>query len=131
MTTDDQTEVQRLAMATRIREAREYIGLSQEDVARALNLSRPAITNLESGSRRVEAVELDKLGRLYGRSVNFLLTGEEPVTAGTTPEKVAFLARALKGLSERDVAEVARFADFLRRSGEPKVPPKQPTKRTK
>lgn len=131
MNTSDQTEARRMAMATRIREAREYVGLSQEDVARALGLSRPAITNLEAGTRRIEAVELDKLARLYGRSVNFLLTGDEPVTAAATPEKVAFLARALKGLSERDVAEVARFADYLRRSGESKSPPKSPTKRTK
>ena len=115
MNAGDPTETQRLEMATRIREAREYVGLSQEDVARALNLSRPAITNIESGTRRVEAVELDKLARLFRRSVNYLITGEDPVGA-VNPEQVAFLARALKGLSQRDVAEVARFADFLRRS---------------
>lgn len=105
-------------MAQRLREAREYVGLSQEEVAQALNLSRPAITNIESGMRRVEAVELDKLATLYRQSVNFLLTGEEPI--GAAPEQVAFLARALKGLSENDVQEVARFAAFLKRSSDSK-----------
>lgn len=118
MNVRDETEEQRLAMAQRLREAREYVGLSQEDVAQALNLSRPAITNIESGTRRVEAVELDKLATLYRQSVNFLLTGDEPI--GAAPEQVAFLARALKGLSEKDVQEVARFAAFLKRSSDSK-----------
>jgi len=111
----DQGDEQREAMALRLREAREYVGLSQEDVANALSLSRPAITNIESGNRRVEAVELDKLATLYRQSVSFLLTGEEPIGTAPTPQ-VAFLARALKGLSEKDVEEVARFAAFLKRS---------------
>jgi transcriptional regulator with XRE-family HTH domain len=126
MNARDQSEEQRMAMSQRLREAREYVGLSQEDVARALNLSRPAITNIESGTRRVEAIELDKLASLYRQHVTFLLTGEESVAA--TPEHVAFLARALKGLSERDVQEVARFATFLKRSSEEK-PARRPIKR--
>lgn len=126
MNARDETEEQRLAMAQRLREAREYVGLSQEDVAQALNLSRPAITNIESGARRVEAVELDKLATLYRQSVNFLLTGDEPI--GAAPEQVAFLARALKGLSENDVQEVARFAAFLKRSSDSKSP-RKPSKK--
>lgn len=122
MTGHDQTEEQRAAMAQRLREAREYIGLSQDEVAQALNLSRPAITNIESGARRVEAVELDKLATLYRQSITYLLTGTDPI--GTAPEKVAFLARALKGLSEKDVQEVAKFAAFLKRSSNEKAPRK-------
>lgn len=119
MTTRDPTDEQRIAIAQRLREAREYVGLSQEDVAQALKLSRPSITNIESGLRRIEAVELDKLATLYRQSVTYLLTGEEPV--GAAPAQVAFLARALRGLSEKDVQEVARFAAFLRRSPDTKT----------
>lgn len=115
----DQTEEQRLAMAQRLREAREYVGLSQDDVAKALNLSRPAVTNIEAGARKVEAIELDKLATLYRQTVNFLLTGEEAIGAAPTQE-LAFLARALNGLSEKDIAEVARFATFLKRSSDAK-----------
>lgn len=117
------TEEQRAAMAVRLREAREYVGLSQEDVAQALGLSRPAITNIETGNRRVEAVELDKLATLYRQSVSFLLTGDEPV--GVSPPEVEFLARALQGLSPKDVEEVARFASFLKRSPDMKNTRKQ------
>lgn len=113
----DQSEEQRAAMAQRLREGREYVGLSQEDVGQALGLSRPAISNIEMGNRRVEAVELDKLATLYRQSVSYLLTGKDLV--GTTPTpQVAFLARALQGLSKKDLEEVGRFATFLKRSSD-------------
>ena len=105
-------ERQRVELASRLREARDYVGLSQDEVASTLKLSRPAITNIESGTRKVEALELDKLARLYGRSVEFLLTGKE--VAEGAGEKNAFLARATKGLSARDLEELGRFANFLR-----------------
>ncbi len=123
MNTRDQSEDQRAAMTQRLREAREYVGLSQEEVAQALGLSRPAISNIELGNRRIEAIELDKLATLYRQSVPFLLTGEEPVGIAPTPQ-VAFLARALQGLSKKDVEEVARFATFLKRSSDSKSAPK-------
>lgn len=111
----DHDEHLRLAMATRLREAREYLGFSQDEVAVSLGVSRPAITNIEAGSRKVEAIELQKLANLYGRSVSFLLTGAEEKKVEA--EKVAFAARALKGLSGKDLEEVARFADYLRNAG--------------
>jgi transcriptional regulator with XRE-family HTH domain len=101
---------QRLELARRLREAREYVGLSQDEVAAALGLSRPAITNIESGTRKVEAIELERLSGLYGRSVESLLSGE----TSSVGERVAFLARATQGLSDKDLDELARFAAFLR-----------------
>ena len=104
---------QREAMAARLKDAREYLGLSQDDVATAIGISRPAVTNIESGNRKVEAVELAQLAKLYGRPVNYLLSGENE----EVPEKFAFYARTFKDLSEKDLDEVARFAGFLRASG--------------
>lgn len=101
---------QRTQLARRLREAREYVGLSQEEVAFALAISRPAVGNIEAGSRKVEAIELDKLSALYGRTVNFFLAGE----VQSDDRHVAFLARATKGLSEQDMDELARFATFLK-----------------
>lgn len=110
----DAIDPERLQVAERLREAREYMGLSQDEVATALGLSRPSITNLEMGSRKVEATELNKLARLYRRTLDFLLTGEEAVPDG--PEQLAFLARAVQGLAQEDIDEVARFAQFLKQS---------------
>ncbi|MGT2430919.1 helix-turn-helix domain-containing protein [Cupriavidus basilensis] len=112
----DSADEQRLLLAQRLREAREYVGLSQEDVATALGISRPAVTNIEAGSRKVEAVELDKLSQLYGQTVQYLLTGG----SSASDARVAFLARATHGLSEQDLEELGRFAEFLRTSGKSK-----------
>lgn len=109
----DHTDMRRAEIGKRLREAREYLNFSQDETAAALGLSRPSVTNMESGSRKVDSIELDKLARLYGRSVNYLLTGEEEFKAD---EKIAFAARALHGLSGRDLEEVTKFANYLRNS---------------
>lgn len=120
MTAANESDNQRMQMAGRLREAREYLGLSQDEVASVLKLSRPAITNIESGARKVEAIELDQLAKLYGRPVSHFLSGE--TNGESTPEQVAFYARTFKGLSEKDLGEVARFAEFLRAGGSKRKP---------
>lgn len=101
---------QRQQLAQRLREAREYVGMSQDEVAAALGLSRPAVTNIESGTRKVEAIELEQLSTLYGKSVESLLSRD----ANQQDSRVAFLARASQGLSDKDLEELGRFAAFLR-----------------
>lgn len=106
----DADDAKRMQLAQRLREARDYVGLSQEDVANVLGVSRPAVTNIEAGTRKVEAVELEKLSSLYGRTVQFLLSGETQ----NDESRIAFLARATNGLTERDLEELGRFAAFLK-----------------
>ncbi|KAF1703087.1 transcriptional regulator [Pseudoxanthomonas suwonensis] len=113
MTSSD-LDSDRVEMGERLRLAREYVGLTQEEVAAALGVSRPAVTKMEAGARKVQSTELSALARLYRRSMEYLLTGIEP--ASSAPEQLAFLARAIKGLSDRDLDEVARFAEFLKQA---------------
>lgn len=101
---------QRRQLAQRLREAREYAGLSQEVVSNALGISRTAVTNIESGTRKVDALELNILGSLYGKTVEYLLNGE----IEALDQKLAFLARATQGLSPKDLEELERFALFLK-----------------
>ena len=108
------TKTPRQELAERLRGAREYLGLSQDEVATAMRLPRPSVTLIESGGRKLEATELDRLARLYHVSVDYLLSGRESDDA--EPRQFSFLARAVKGLSESDVQEVARFAEFLKNS---------------
>jgi transcriptional regulator with XRE-family HTH domain len=111
----DGMDAQRLEMAARLKEAREYLGISQEEVATALNIPRPAISRIESGERKVEALELEQFSKLYSRTVQYFLTGVR--SSDELDGSIAFAARALKGLSDKDLEEVARFASFLRASG--------------
>src|SRR4051812_5168948 len=97
----------RKQLAERLRDAREYLGLSQEEVARHVGLPRPAVSQIENGNRKVDAIELAKLAKLYERPVSFF-TGEDPVGE---PPQIELLKRAAAELSEKDQNEVLRFAD--------------------
>ena len=98
-------------LGDRLKQAREYLELSQDEVAKSLRLPRPAISLIESGQRKVDAIELKKLSHLYGRPVAYF-TGEQLVGAAL-PENVKHLARAASKLSDQDREELARFAEFL------------------
>jgi transcriptional regulator with XRE-family HTH domain len=100
----------RKTLGERLREAREYLGYSQDQVATYLGVSRSALSLMESGQRKVDALELKKLARLYKRSVGYF-TGEEDAVIGAD---VKHLARQVSDLSSEDREELARFADFLR-----------------
>lgn len=110
-------EIARRQLGERLREARKYLGLKQEEVAAYLKIGRTALTDIESGQRRVEVIELTRLARLYRQSVGYF-TGEDEASAGL-PVDVAHLARRVADLSTEDREELARFADYLRsRAGE-------------
>ena len=102
--TNEQGEI-----ASRLKEAREYLGLSQQEVADTTGIPRPAVSLLESGRRRVAAQELKALAKLYQRPVAYF-TGEENTEY---PEDVNMLARQASALSEKDRSELMRFAEFL------------------
>ena len=108
----DDKDGDRKALGERLREAREYLGFSQDQVATFLGVSRSALSLMETGQRKVDALELKKLAGLYKRPVAFF-TGEEAedVSFGTD---VKHLARQVSELSPDDREELGRFADFLR-----------------
>ena len=103
----------RKTLGLRLREAREYLGFSQEEVAPFLGIARSALSNIETGQRKVDALELTKLAGLYKRSTSYF-TGENEAPELQLPEDVAHLARKATELSPDDRAELGRFADFLR-----------------
>lgn len=106
------------ALGERLREAREYLGLSQQEVADLLKLSRPAVTQMEAGNRKVSTLELRELGRLYRRSYDWLVGAEEPADAGDD-ELTKALYRTTRELSTRDRAQLLQFAQFLSGAGTP------------
>lgn len=60
-------------LANRLKQARISTGISQARVAETLNLSRPTISQIEAGERKVNSIELAKLAHLYGRSISEFL----------------------------------------------------------
>lgn len=106
----DQKVGDRMSMAERLRESREYLGYSQDEVATYLEIARSALSNIETGQRKVDAIELKKLAQLYKQPVShFTGESEEPALAAD----VAHLARTAAQLSPQDREELSRFAEFL------------------
>lgn len=97
-------------VASRIREARESLGLTQEEVSGALGIPRTSVHAMETGKRGVSALELRRLARLYRRRVEWLL-GEEEETLVAAADGALY--RATRDLSEEDKDQVLRFAEFL------------------
>jgi transcriptional regulator with XRE-family HTH domain len=102
----------RTALGVRLKEAREYRGFSQEEVAKYLNVPRSAISLIENGARRLDVLEMRKLAQLYECSIEEL-TGQNPI-AETEPNSIKMVARAAADLSPEDRSEVLRFAQFLK-----------------
>ena len=112
-------ESSRQDLGERLREARKYLGLKQEEVAGYLKIPRTALVDIESGERRVEAIELTRLAKLYQQPVSYFI-GED-AAAAALPPGVAYLARQAAELSDTDREELTRFVEYLRarsRSGQ-------------
>src|SRR5687767_5459711 len=77
-------ENEQVALGARLKEAREYVGFLQEEVATALGIPRTSVHALEAGKRKVTGLELRRLARLYRRPVGWLL-GEEVELNGAEP----------------------------------------------
>ena len=97
-------------MHERLKEARKYLKLSQEFVVRQMHLSRPTISAIESGQRKVTTEELAGFSKLYGVSVDELMYGKTSSDA-----QVEMFARAFSELSDMDRKEIMNLIDFKRR----------------
>jgi len=111
-------------LAQRLKEAREYLGLSQEYVSQQTQIPRPAISEIEAGRRKVESLELKRLAALYGRPLSYFFPEQEgvssaaPATAGLyeldDAQTEMKLRNMTKGLPPQDREEILRFAEYLR-----------------
>ena len=72
-------------LARRLREVRERCNMTQAAVAKYVGIARSAVTEIETGRRRVSGLELHRFAYLYGCDIEELLTEEfaerEPITA--------------------------------------------------
>ena len=91
----------------RLRKLRKYMGLTQEQVAKILNVGRDAILRIEKGDRKINLQELMNFSKLYGISIDEL-TAEEYIHSS---EDIAF-ARGFNKLSEKDKKEIINMIEY-------------------
>ena len=66
-----------MALSARLRQARRDAGLTQVEVARLLRKPQSFVSKFENGERRLDAVELAVIARLYSRDLSFFDVGQE------------------------------------------------------
>ena len=72
----DLNELSAHEIGRRLRLARKNAGITQDDAAQFLGVSRPTLVSIEKGGRSVRIQELQVLARHYGVSANALLRRE-------------------------------------------------------
>lgn len=91
----------------KLRAAREFLGLTQDQVASTLNLTRNIIVNIENNKRSVKSDELYKFSKLYGVSMEEFVSDEKEIDL---TEKI--FARGFDTLSEKDKQEIINLIKF-------------------
>jgi transcriptional regulator with XRE-family HTH domain len=87
-------------LGEKIKELREAHGLTQEELATALGLSRPTITKYERGDRVPDLIIATRMAEYFGVSLDYLV-GRKP----SIKEKIAYDIVAMfdrKGLTDAD-----------------------------
>lgn len=60
-----------VALGDRLRQGRNLSGFSQSEAAQVLGITSAALSQYESGKRRIEALTLERIARLYGVPVTY------------------------------------------------------------
>lgn len=108
----DESKLDRIQLGEKLKEAREYLDLSQDEVAKKIGIARAAISLIETGQRKVDALELKEFARIYQRPISYFTDDE--VVAEAAANRFDYLPRAFQELSEKDREELTRFAEFLK-----------------
>jgi len=72
--------ITRKELAERIKNLRKDFGLSQDGLAERLDLPRPSISQIESNQREISSMELIKIAKIFGMSVDELLSSQKETT---------------------------------------------------
>lgn len=72
----EQKELDRVAMGRRIRQRREVLGMSREDLAKRLDVTSKFIADLEYGDKGTSVKNLYRLKQILGVSVDYLMDGD-------------------------------------------------------
>lgn len=100
-------------VAARLRQAREYAGLSQGQVAKMLGMHRPTISEIEAGRRRVSAEELSEFARIYDVGVSWLF-GDDSKIDDAEMATIELAARELSKLKKEDREVILKLLHSLR-----------------
>ena len=107
----------RKIIGSRLALARQRAGLSQAQVAGELGLTRPSISEIEAGRRRVAAEELVRLADLYHVDMDWL-AGHGATQVDSVRDRLELAARQVAGLKAEDLEKVIDLLTSLKPAGD-------------
>lgn len=99
-------EIDYKSVGVKLKRAREYLNLTQEQVANILNLGRDAIIRIEKGVRKITAEELSNFSTLYKISI------EDIIDEKKVDYRALAFARGFDALSDKDKKEILDLIKF-------------------
>ena len=96
-----------MKIGEKLKAAREFLGLTQEQVASTLNMTRNMIVNIENNNRSIKSDELYKFSKLYGITMEEIVSDEKEIDYN-----VQAFARGFESLSEKDQKEILNLIKF-------------------
>ena len=109
----------------RIAEVRKMKGISQEDLAKSIKISRPSLAQIELGNRRVDIFELQKLSMILEFSLDDFMSEDFPASQDVGLKEEKKVKKEEERISEPTL-QVNKFKNVLlyileRCAGKPNV----------
>lgn len=103
----------------RIKELREAAGIQQKELAIALKVSQPTVSDWESGRKLPSARSTMKLAEYFVVSVEYLLGGEVTKDSKSiSDDDIKFaLFGDVSNITDAQFEEVKRFAQYIKGRG--------------
>ena len=60
-------------LVEQLKKARREAGIDQKKVARLLDRTQSYISKIESGQRRIDAIQLKELAKIYKKDINYFI----------------------------------------------------------
>src|SRR3989304_5162 len=119
------TKLSRKQIGQRIAELRKNKGVSQEDLAKSVRISRPSLAQIELGNRSLDIKELQKLSVVLGFSLDEFMSENFPFSRDVESKAEAKIEKAVERISVPTL-QVNKFKNVLlyileRCAGKPNV----------
>ncbi|MFI2226385.1 helix-turn-helix domain-containing protein [Streptomyces fradiae] len=98
-----------MEISARVAEARAECGVTQAQLAASIGMDRTALAKIESGSRRVSAVELVSIARELGRRVEWFVDPAPPALASYRGAQPGVAVQAI----DTELDALVRDAEFV------------------
>lgn len=96
-------------IARNLRKLRDTAQYTQDEVAQALNITRSAYSNYESGEREVPYDVIENASNFYGCDMTLLFEENDNVDA-----MILAAAFRIDGITPEDTVEIMRFKEIVK-----------------